>query len=519
MKKIILISALALSTICFSQTPQSRSTLMTDPYKWNQRIVPPLAEMNNTFASFWNTVSDGTPLLATSASTLYVPKTLILTINGVPFNLSANRSWTVGDVLAANSYSNPSFIASLAWAKISGTPTTLAGYGITDAVNTGSAYVNPSWITSLPWSKITSPPTTLSGYGITDAITSASAAATYVPFTGAASNININNKIFTINATATGNGFLELTRTGLAGPNAGLANTLRIGSTSTGQLVWNTQNAGLTDGFRRAFAGTLTGHHNYTLQDADGTLAFTSQIPSFSITTDVVAIGTGTGVTNSAFKSFSNGLGGKSLIPTTNLGDANLGDPTGVWESLYIDEVIDYTSDLSFKNAGSTRVAFKTTGQVGIGVALASITADLHLKAGTTSAGTGPLKLTVSGSSLVTTPETGLVETDANGALYWTPSATRYQLATVITNTATLNFPSTAASTSSDLTFTLTGAVVGDAIVLGIPNASVPTAGTNGSFWAWVSSANTVTVRFMNGNALAAFDPPSGTFKGTIIKN
>ncbi len=31
------------------------------------------------------------------------------------------------------------------------------------------SYVNPAWITSLPWSKITSTPTTLAGYGITDA--------------------------------------------------------------------------------------------------------------------------------------------------------------------------------------------------------------------------------------------------------------------------------------------------------------------------------------------------------------
>jgi hypothetical protein len=31
-------------------------------------------------------------------------------------------------------------------------------------------YVNPSWITSLPWSKITATPTTISGYGITDTV-------------------------------------------------------------------------------------------------------------------------------------------------------------------------------------------------------------------------------------------------------------------------------------------------------------------------------------------------------------
>ena len=48
----------------------------------------------------------------------------------------------------------------------------LADSGIDDinvVVTTGS-YNNPAWITGLSWSKITSTPTTLSGYGITDAV-------------------------------------------------------------------------------------------------------------------------------------------------------------------------------------------------------------------------------------------------------------------------------------------------------------------------------------------------------------
>jgi hypothetical protein len=60
------------------------------------------------------------------------PATRNLTINGVQFDLSADRTWTVGDVRTDQTYSNPIWISSLAWAKITGTPTTLAGYGITD---------------------------------------------------------------------------------------------------------------------------------------------------------------------------------------------------------------------------------------------------------------------------------------------------------------------------------------------------------------------------------------------------
>jgi hypothetical protein len=49
----------------------------------------------------------------------------------------------------------------------------LADSGIDDinvVVTTGS-YTNPAWIVSLPWTKITGTPTTLAGYGITDAYT------------------------------------------------------------------------------------------------------------------------------------------------------------------------------------------------------------------------------------------------------------------------------------------------------------------------------------------------------------
>lgn len=80
-----------------------------------------------------------------------------------------------GEVLAFEKISGqytPKSLTSLgmAWSAITGTPTTLAGYGITDpVVLTSGSYSNPTWITGLAWSKISGTPTTLSGYGITDA--------------------------------------------------------------------------------------------------------------------------------------------------------------------------------------------------------------------------------------------------------------------------------------------------------------------------------------------------------------
>lgn len=84
-----------------------------------------------------------------------------------------------------------------------------------------------------------------------------------------------------------------------------------------------------------------------------------------------------------------------------------------------------------------------------------------------------------------------------------------------ITATATLNFPSTAAGAKSDLTMTLTGAVAGEAVILGVPNGSVP---ANGAFFAWASASNTITVRYINNALLTAYDPASGTFTATIVR-
>lgn len=69
----------------------------------------------------------------TSSDVGAAPTSRTLTINGTAFDLSANRSWTVGDIRSDQSYGNPSWITSLDWAKVSSRPSTIAGYGITNA--------------------------------------------------------------------------------------------------------------------------------------------------------------------------------------------------------------------------------------------------------------------------------------------------------------------------------------------------------------------------------------------------
>ncbi|MDQ7818822.1 MAG: hypothetical protein RDU14_17475 [Melioribacteraceae bacterium] len=116
--------------------------------------------------------------------------------NTISGSISGNSATVTNGLYSTGSYSNPSWLISLAWSKISSKPTTLAGYGITDGLSTSrtltinsisydlsldrswsvgdllssGSYNNPSWLTGLAWSKISSKPTTLSGYGITDGV-------------------------------------------------------------------------------------------------------------------------------------------------------------------------------------------------------------------------------------------------------------------------------------------------------------------------------------------------------------
>jgi hypothetical protein len=73
--------------------------------------------------------------------------------------------------------------------------------------------------------------------------------------------------------------------------------------------------------------------------------------------------------------------------------------------------------------------------------------------------------------------------------------------------TATLDFPSTLAQTSSELTIAVLGAIVGSPVVVGTPAAPA----ANSAFTAYVSAPGIVTVRFNNYSA-APIDPISGSF-------
>jgi len=105
-----------------------------------------------------------------------------------PITISSN---TVGAPNINDLYDDPTWINTLEWGKITSTPTTIAGYGITDFVSLGDAewvqldgaYSNPSWLVDLPYSKITGTPS-LSGYVVGPASATDHAVARYDLTTG-----------------------------------------------------------------------------------------------------------------------------------------------------------------------------------------------------------------------------------------------------------------------------------------------------------------------------------------------
>lgn len=138
----------------------------------------------------------------------------------------------------------------------------------------------------------------------------------------------------------------------------------------------------------------------------------------------------------------------------------------------------------------------------GVGAIGASIT----LTAGSTAVNNG-------GGDINLNPGTGVF---SNGSVKVTQSLTisgGTPIKKILSATASLDFGNLAAIGCEDLTITVTGAALGDTVSIGVPNGSVP--GSTAQFSGWVSSANTVTVRYCD---LIGGDPASGTFRATVTQ-
>jgi hypothetical protein len=280
-------------------------------------------------------------------------------------------------------------------------------------------------------------------------------------------------------AIATGSGSFSSVR--------GLNASLTIGSTNTGNVT----------NFIAALANpTVTSGAAGTVTTMAGVSATATNSSSGATVTNLCG---GIFGTNAAVGAVTNSIGiavGAKAAVATNSAIGLFGTttaPSGNW-GIYNVSAAD--------NAFAGNSAFGGT---------TAPTAKAHIAAGTATAGTAPLKLTA-GTNL-TTPEAGAIEFD--GANYFvTAGSTRFSLAKALTGSATLDFPNTPSGSSSDLTITVTGAAESDPVDLGVPNAVVL---PDSVFFAWVSAANTVTVRFDNTSG-AAKNPGAGLFKVVVHK-
>lgn len=92
--------------------------------------------------------------------------------------------------------------------------------------------------------------------------------------------------------------------------------------------------------------------------------------------------------------------------------------------------------------------------------------------------------------------------------------AFRARFGTFLVGRSTLDFGNVLSSSSETKTITVIGAVNGDAVALGVGNSAQ--AGS-GIFTAWVSAADTVSVKFTN-NTGGSLDPGSDLFTVIVYK-
>ena len=368
--------------------------------------------------------------------------------------------------------------------------------------------------------------------------------------------------------------FSGTTHAGIRLNNLTTAERDAIAAPASGMAIWNTTDArlqlhngsGWTSGMVRLSGDTMTGALINSAND-------TASTPALSLTGSIFSGGTGTttfphlliaqsGYTPSTTWNTSgtmigakmaSGFSGNfidlkfsndvSIFTVSNGGVVTTGGTITSGVSL----LCASSSFLGF--SGSTLLSAPVNGTIRVQTSAAANRVDLsgaadnslQLGANTASNGATAVGQTLKGPNATGTTSTGGsltfsggTGTSAGGAVIITTAATTTQterarfssagvtigasgtaIASVISNTATLDFPSTNSHHSSDLTLTVTGAAVGDVVAIGIPNGSV---GTTGVFFGWVSAADTVTIRYTNTHNGGAVDPASGTFRATVIE-
>jgi len=199
--------------------------------------------------------------ITSSALSGYVPTSRNLTINGTTYDLTANRTWSVGDILSSGSYADPTWITSLAYSKLTGAPTI-------PTVGTWGTLNYPAWTTGIPFVKMTAAGTfALDTNTYLTSITSSdvTTALGYTPVTNART-LTINGTgydltadrtwtipTFTTPLTTKGDIYVRNTTVDTRLPVGLDTQILLVDSSTTTGLKWGTNTAATPTGYYGAF--------------------------------------------------------------------------------------------------------------------------------------------------------------------------------------------------------------------------------------------------------------------------
>jgi hypothetical protein len=358
------------------------------------------------------------------------------------------------------------------------------GYGALTSVTDNATFSNASYNTALGYQSLTAltigPKNTALGYKALAALVDGY------------ENVAIGTNALLVTTAgyenvAIGSGVLKMLTTGYD-------NTI-IGSIGGGLVTTGHDNAGIGFGI---FNGLTTGNNNVAVGPT-AALALLSGTGNVFIGSASGSAFT-TGGNNTAIGT-SSGIVGVSGSGNTYIGAAAY-QTAGTWSnstSIGYDATFSSSREMSFGSAvGGERPNYvfgSAAPSFGSGFGILYIADAATAVSGTISSGAGLWS--------------------SSGTLQETIGANNYKVSVELAASSILDFPSTTAGTASDLTITVTGAANTDTVSLGVDTASTL---SDGSFSAWVSAANTVTVRFTNNSLTLALDPASGTFKTVVHK-
>jgi len=275
----------------------------------------------------------------------------------------------------------------------------------------------------------------------------------------------------------------------------------------------NTVSQRAADGMRSDLGGTTIGQSMFTLTNPSAVtfprFNADNTVSSLSATDFRTAIGAGTGngngtvtnVTGTLPISVANGTTTPS-ITIANASTTASGVVTTGTQSMAGNKT--FTGDLATSGAFSATGFSTLTGGASIGT-MATTSSLTHVLGVNSSNAIGEVtlgNLSISSGTLNVNVSDGIKTSSGTVAL------DVFRTITVGTD-----FPNTSAQSSSDITATVTGAVAGQPVWLGVPNSAVS---ANTSYSAWVSASNTVTIRFNNYSS-ASVNPSSGSFYVVVI--